>query len=396
MPAPISAMLEDQPENSLEALRARAREWLSSAEIPRVPLELEERFAVLRKWQRTLFDAGWMGLGWSREAGGQGLTERHQFMFSEELARAHAPAPIGLIGLDVVGPTIHAFGTPEQRARFLPPLLAGDEIWCQGFSEPNAGSDLASLRTRATRDGDDYVIEGQKVWTSWGKQAAWCALLCRTDPDAKPKQAGLSYLLVDMTSPGVTVRPITQLTGDEEFCEVFFDQVRAPATNLLGAANDGWRMALDTLSRERGNYTMRRLVEIGWMLDDAVESIRRAPVERRGNPRVTRAIGQAHIAMRVLDAQARRTVTRMVAETGAGPMDSVDKLVLNDSEQTVCAAIADLLGPFRLNPDAHPLGLDSGLVVKDHYYSRAASIYGGTSQIQRNIVAERLLGLPKG
>ena len=380
----------------VDELRVQARRWLSNAQIPRVPYELDERFTVLRRWQRTLFDAGWMGLSWSREAGGRGLTARHQFMFSEELARAHAPAPIGLIGLDVVGPSIHAFGTSAQKRRLLPALLSGEEIWCQGFSEPNAGSDLASLRTSAALDGDHFIVNGQKVWTSWGNQAAWCALLCRTAPNAKPKHAGLSYLLVDMKTPGITVRPITQMTGDQEFCELFFDQVRVPAINLLGTENDGWRIALDTLSRERGNYTLRRLVEIGWVLDDAVQSISTSEVDSLQLCRIANAIGQAHTALRVLDAQARRTVTRLMADTGPNPMDSVDKLVLNDAEQAVCAAIVDLLGPFRLSAASRPYGLDSGQIVKDHYFSRAASIYGGTSQIQRNIVAERLLGLPKG
>lgn len=388
--SPVGSQTDD-----VEQFRHEARKWLSEADIPTVPLDLDERFRILRDWQRTLFNHDWMGLSWSAESGGRGLTAMHQYVFTEELARAHAPAPIGLIGLDVVGPSIDAFGTPQQRARFLPPLLSGDEIWCQGFSEPDAGSDLASLRTRALRDGDHFVINGQKVWTSWGRQASWCALLCRTDPDAQPKQAGISYLLVDMNSPGVTVRPIVQMTGDAEFCEIFFDEVRVPATNLLGAENDGWRIAQDTLSRERGNYTMRRLVEIGWMLDDAVAALRTQSPERISR-RITTAIGESHLALQVLDAQARRTVQRLLDSTGPDPLDSIDKLVLNDTEQDIGRALAELLGPFRLDPDARPYGLDSAQVVHDQYYSRAASIYGGTSQIQRNIVAERLLGLPKG
>lgn len=377
-------------------MRRDARAWLSEVAIPTVPLDLDERFGVLRDWQRTLFDAGWMGLGWSEEAGGRGLTALHQYVFSEELARAHAPAPIGLIGLDVVGPSIHAFGTGEQRARHLPPLLSGEEIWCQGFSEPEAGSDLASLRTRAVRDGEHYVVDGQKVWTSWGKQASWCALLCRTDPDARPKHAGISYLLVDMSSPGITVRPIVQMTGDAEFCEVFFEAVRVPVANLLGTENGGWRIALDTLSRERGNYTMRRLLEIGWMLADALVALRALPPQRRGGHRVVTAIGEAHMALRVLDGQARRTAHRLLVDAGPDPLDSIDKLVLNDAEQAVCSALAGLLGPFRVDAASRPLGLNSGQVLHDQYFSRAASIYGGTAQIQRNIVAERLLGMPKG
>lgn len=381
--------------DELERFRGEARTWLAEAHIPAVPLDLDERFQVLRDWQRTLYDHGWMGLAWSPDAGGRGLTALHQYVFSEELARAHAPAPIGLIGLDVVGPSIHAFGTPEQRARYLPPTLSGAEIWCQGFSEPGAGSDLASLRTRAVRDGDQYVVNGQKVWTSWGKQASWCALLCRTNPAAQPKHAGISYLLVDMSSPGITVRPIEQMTGDAEFCEIFFDEVTVPVANLLGEEHGGWRIALDTLSRERGNYTLRRLVEIGWMVDDAVETLSSRPEAQSTDRRITTAIGESHVARRVLDALARQTVQRLLAETGPDPLDSIDKLVLNDTEQTVCRSLAGLLGPFRLDPDSRPYGLNSAQIVHDHYYSRAASIYGGTAQIQRNIVAERLLGLPR-
>lgn len=376
-------------------LRREARRWLAETEIPTVPLELEERFNVLRRWQRTLFDAGWMGLGWSRETGGRGLTARHQQVFSEELARAHAPAPIGLIGLDVVGPSIHRYGSSEQRSRFLPPLLAGEDIWCQGFSEPSAGSDLASLRTRALRHGDKYVVNGQKVWTSWGNQASWCALLCRTDPDAEPKHAGISYLIVDMSSPGTTVRPLVQMTGDAEFCEVFFDNVEVPVGNLVGKENDGWRIALDTLSQERGNYAMRRQVEIGWGVEKTIDGLRGTSPESTTNRRISTAIGESHVALRVLDAQIRRTVQRLIDEEGPHPLDSIDKLVLNDAEQVVGRALADLLGPFRLDTESQPLGLNAAQLIHDHYFSRAASIYGGTSQIQRNIVAERLLGLPR-
>ncbi|TAK68040.1 MAG: acyl-CoA dehydrogenase [Actinomycetota bacterium] len=381
-------------DDDLVAFAASARTWLSEVEIPRAPLDLDERFVVLRQWQRTLFDAGWMGLSWSRDSGGQGLTPRHQLVFSQELARAHAPAPIGLIGLDVVGPSIHAFGTPEQRARVLPPLLSGDEIWCQGFSEPEAGSDLGSLRTKAVRDGDDYVVDGQKVWTSWAEQAQWCAVLCRTDPTATPKHRGISYLLVPMSTPGITVRPIVQMTGDAEFCEVFFDGVRVPVENLVGPENGGWRIAMDTLSRERSSYTIRRMTEIGWMLDDAVAALRDVPAGPEGE-RIYRAIGRAEVAIRALEAQTRTTVERLVEDAGPSAYDSIDKLILNDTEQIVCEALAELLGPFRA-AHGQPYGLDPSLIVHDHLYSRAASIYGGAQQIQRNIVADRLLGLPKG
>jgi alkylation response protein AidB-like acyl-CoA dehydrogenase len=377
---------------SLEDFRARARSWLAEVEPPEVPLDLDARFGVLRSWQRTLFDAGWLGIAWSREAGGGGLTHAHQLVFVEELVRARAPQPIGLIGLEVVGPSIDRYGTDWQRRELLPRLLSGDDIWCQGFSEPDAGSDLASLRTRAVADGPDYVVTGQKIWTSWAHEAQWCALLVRTDPTVR-KQAGISYLLVDMASPGITARPIRQMTGDREFCEVFFDEVRVPRRNLLGMENEGWAIATHTLGSERGAATLRRRVELEVALDDAVDELR---AHGAFGDRARAAIGRAHVAMRVLDAQTRQTTARLVADAGPTPLDSVDKLVLNDVEQTVFAEIAALLGPLRAVPGSRPAGLHSERWAHDHLYSRAASIYGGSAQIQRTIVAERLLGLPRG
>ncbi|BBG01715.1 MULTISPECIES: acyl-CoA dehydrogenase family protein [Pseudonocardia] len=387
----MSSTESELPE-SLPDFRARARAWLASTPPPEVPPDPDTRFTVLRRWQRTLFEAGWAGLAWSREAGGGGLTHAHHLVFVEELVRARAPQPIGLIGLEVVGPSIDRYGTDRQRRELLPRLLSGDDIWCQGFSEPEAGSDLASLRTRAVADGDDYLVSGQKIWTSWAHQAQWCALLVRTDTAVR-KQAGISYLLVDMTSPGITTRPIRQMTGDQEFCEVFLDEVRVPRQNLLGAENEGWAIATHTLGSERGAATLRRRVELEVALDDAVDELgARGSLDGRARS----AIGRAHIAMRVLDAQTRQTTARLLANTGPTPLDSVDKLVLNDVEQTVFAEIAGLLGPLRAVPGSRPAGLRSERWAHDHLYSRAASIYGGSAQIQRTIVAERLLGLPRG
>jgi len=385
------------PTESLDAFRARARTWLAATAIPEVPLEHDARFDVLRQWQKTLFEAGWVGISWSKDSGGQGLTHVHQLAFVEELVRARAPQPIGMIGLDVVGPSIDQYGTDWQRRELLPRLLSGDDIWCQGFSEPEAGSDLASLRTRAVLQGDDFVVSGQKVWTSWAHKAQWCALLVRTDVGAR-KQDGISYLLVDMSSSGITTRPIEQMTGDREFCEVFLDEVRVPRRNLLGELDKGWSIAIHTLGTERAAATLRRRVECEVALEDAVGELHRDG--RGGTPasdrRAQAAIGRSHIALRVLDAQTRQTISRLTAEVGPTPEDSVDKLLLNDIEQTVYAELAGLLGPLRAVPGSRPLGLRSERWIHDHLYSRAASIYGGTSQIQRNIISERLLGLPRG
>jgi len=379
---------------SLDAFRARARTWLAATDIPAVPLDLDGRFAALRQWQKTLFEAGWVGIAWSKESGGQELSHLHHLVFVEELVRAGAPQPIGLIGLEVVGPSIDRYGSHWQRRELLPRLLSGDDIWCQGFSEPNAGSDLASLRTRAVVDGDEFVVSGQKIWTSWAHLSQWCALLVRTDTSVR-KQAGISYLLVDMTSPGITTRPITQMTGDREFCEVFFDDVRVPRRNLLGELNGGWAIATHTLGSERAGATLRRRVECEVALDEAVEQLRAKPGSAN-DERAATAVGRAHIAMRVLDAQTRQTTARLFADTGPTPMDSVDKLLLTDAEQTVFAEIAGLLGPLRAVPGARPRGLAAQRWAHEHLYSRAASIYGGSSQIQRTIIAERLLGLPRG
>ncbi|SFF68295.1 acyl-CoA dehydrogenase family protein [Blastococcus tunisiensis] len=380
----------------LDTYRTNVRAWLRAADMPVVPRDLDKRFAVLREWQRTLFDAGWIGIAWSTESGGQGLTAQHQLVFSEELARAQAPQPIGLIGLDVVGPSIDEYGSEWQRRTLLPRLLSGEDIWCQGFSEPEAGSDLASLRTRARLEGDTFVVSGQKVWTSWAAQADWCALLARSD-DGAPKHQGISYLLVDMKTPGITVRPLVQMTGDREFCEVFFDNVRVPADNLVGEIHAGWPIAIHTLGTERGVYTLRRRVDAEVALDDAVAELRQRAALPDGVPlseRFLATLGKATVALRALDAQTRRTVDRLSA--GPTPEDSVDKLLLNGIEQTVYGCLADLLGPFRSTPTSRPLGLEAERWVHEHLYSRAASIYGGTSQIQRNIISQRLLGLPRG
>lgn len=382
----------------LARYRERCRAWLAEVPIPEVPLPLTERFRVLREWQRTLHDGGWIGISWSREAGGRGLSHLHQLVFSEELARARAPQPIGLIGLDVVGPSIDRFGTHRQRSELLPRLLSGADIWCQGFSEPDAGSDLASLRTRAEIDGDDFVVSGQKVWTSWAHLASWCAMLVRTDPDA-PGSRGISYLLVDMSAPGIVTRPLTQMTGDQEFCEVFLDRVRVPRENLVGELHRGWAIARHTLGTERAAYTLRRRVEYEVALQDAIDELSACPT-RDADPhrshRLRSAVGRSHVALRVLEARTRATIDRLAADTGPVPEDSVDKLLLNDVEQQVYGAVGDLLGPLRSTPSGRPLGLDAARWAHDHLYSRAASIYGGTSQIQRTIVAERLLGLPRG
>ncbi|MHA6797473.1 acyl-CoA dehydrogenase family protein (plasmid) [Pseudonocardia bannensis] len=381
----------------LETFRGEARKWFADQNLPVVPLDIDGRFEVLRAWQRTLFESGWLGISWSTEVGGRGLSPVHQLVFNEELVRARAPQPIGLIGLEVVGRSIEHYGSDWQRRELLPRLLSGEDIWCQGFSEPEAGSDLASLRTSARDAGEDFVVSGQKVWTSWAKQAQWCALLVRTDRDA-PKHKGISYLLVDMSSPGITVRPLVQMTGDEEFCEVFFDEVSVPKRNLVGEINAGWAVANHTLGSERGSYTVRRRAELEVAFDDAVAQVQSwsGGGRERVPDRVAAALGKAQIALQVLEGQTRKTIDRLVAAAGPTAEDSLDKLLLNGVEQAVFESVVDLLGPFRTAPNLAPFGLEAERWIHDHYFSRAVSIYGGTSQIQRNIIAQRILGLPRG
>ena len=380
--------------HALEDYRFRVREWLGSVEIPAISGALDERFSRLRDWQRLMYLAGFVGVYWPRSWGGQGLTPLHQLALNEELSRAHAPQPIGLIGLDVVGPSIAKYGSAAQR-ELLPPLLAGEHIWCQGFSEPGAGSDLAAISTKAVRDGDNFVISGAKTWTSWGHKADRCALLARTSAN---RRRGLTYLLVDMALPGISVHPIRQMTGESEFCQVFFDEVIVSASDVVGQVGQGWEIAMDTLSHERGSYALRRRVEIGVSFDDGVDAIAAAS---RQHPQILSArmlevLGRSVVALEVLSAQNRATADRMMRAPGPSPLDSVDKLVLSWAEQRVFRSLYELLGSAALTDARTGLGLDAARVTGDYLYSRAASIYGGSEQIQLDIVAERLLGLPKG
>jgi alkylation response protein AidB-like acyl-CoA dehydrogenase len=377
---------------SVADFRGQARAWLASADIPRLPVGYEGRAALLRAWHRTLYAAGWVGIQWPRDVGGRGLTVHHQIAFNEELARARAPQPAGAIGLEVVGPTLLKYGTRTQRERFVQPLLAGDEVWCQGFSEPDAGSDLASLRTSAVRDGDELVITGQKIWTSWATDTDWCALLVRTDPASAKPHRGISYILVDMHSPGVTVKPIAMLNGDAEFNELFFDQVRVPAGNVLGDLNGGWALAMDTLGWERAGYSIRRQVENEVAFQELLDQSAARLAGREPEADLAADVGAVYARLRAFKALTRRSAQRLADGDVPSPLDSVDKLWLTQTEQAVTRLAFDLLGAARMAPPDQ----EGEQRVKRFLYGRAASVYGGSSQIQHAIVAERLLGLPRG
>jgi alkylation response protein AidB-like acyl-CoA dehydrogenase len=371
------------------------RSWLEK-ETPRdLPNDFDRRFPRLVEWQRRLYEAGWLGYGWPAEYGGAGGGPLDQVTLNTELARARAPQPAGTIGLVVVGPTLVKYGSDEQKARFIPPMLRADEIWCQGFSEPDAGSDLASLRTRAERVEAGFLVTGRKVWTSWGHFARWCALLARTD-SAAPKHRGISLLMVDMQAPGVQALPLRQMTGEAEFSEVVFDGVFVPDANLIGPLNGGWDLAMDILAHERGPFAIRRQVEISVALEGIIDNARRliAAGLLADDARLRERIGHCWTFVRMLQAYAEESV-RNLEKGDPGPEASIGKMLVTQVEQAVSALGFDILGGIRgLDYDLVE-GMESDRWTREYLFSRAASIYGGAAEIQRGIIAQRVLGLPR-
>jgi alkylation response protein AidB-like acyl-CoA dehydrogenase len=380
----------------LDEYRASVRAWIARTDIPQVPKDPDGRFKTLRAWQKRLYEAGWLGVDWPAEHGGKGLTPLHQAAVLEELARAGAPLPVSRTNLDAVGPTVVAFGSDEQKQRWLPKLCSAEDLWCQGFSEPNAGSDLASLKTAATRDGDDFVITGQKIWTSQAHRADRILILARTDPSA-PRYKDLSLFGVDMRSKGVTVRPLKQITGQSEFNEVFLDHVRVPAADLIGPLHDGWRVAMHTLGGERGRILLLRRADAEAAFRTLVKALRTHVAESKTplSPDVVRRIGQVRMKLAALEGQVRATAKRMERDERPGPLDSLDRLVLVEVEQELSGLAFDLLGPYRMSGGAFPLSLDPDYTIYRYFYGRSYSLSGGTTQVQLNVVAERMLGLPR-
>ncbi|MEU8462793.1 acyl-CoA dehydrogenase family protein [Streptomyces sp. NPDC029003] len=371
--------------------RARLREWLGKTlpELPAKPSpdDWPARRAYDLGWQRCLYDAGYAGLHWPVDAGGRGATPTQHLIFLEETERAGAPyVGANFVGLLHAGPTIAAEGTAEQRARWLPPVLRGDEVWCQGFSEPDAGSDLAALRTRAVRDGDAYVVTGSKIWTSHAEIADWCELLVRTDPGA-PKHRGISWLAMPMDAPGVTVRPLRTLAGSAEFAEVFLDEVRIPVANRVGAQNDGWRVTMVTLSFERGTAFVGEVVACRRTLTGLARAAKANG--RWDDPVLRRTLGRLYGEFGALWRLTQWNVSASQRSGGVpGAGGSVFKLAYSHARQELYDAAAEVLG-------ADSLALEEEWVL-DRLSSLSYTIAAGTSQIQRNIVAERILGLPKG
>ncbi|MFF3399392.1 acyl-CoA dehydrogenase [Streptomyces sp. NPDC002659] len=367
-----------------EAFRARLREWLDLS-LPKLParpdpLDWPGRRAYDTTWQRMLYDAGYADVHWD-------ASPTQRLIFLEETERAGAPyVGANFVGLLHAGPTIAAEGTARQRERWLPPVLRGDEIWCQGFSEPDAGSDLASLRTRAVRDGDDYVVTGSKIWTSHAEVADWCELLVRTDPDA-PRHRGISWLAMPMDAPGVTVRPLRTLAGSAEFAEVFLDEVRVPVANRVGEENDGWRVTMVTLSFERGTAFVGEVVACRRTLGELAAAARANGTW--DDPVLRRRLGRLGAEFCALWRLIQWNVSES-QQTGGVPGigGSVFKLRYSHARQELYEAAAEVLGPDAFDLDRQ--------WAADRLSSLSYTIAAGTSQIQRNIVAERILGLPKG
>jgi alkylation response protein AidB-like acyl-CoA dehydrogenase len=370
-----------------------AREGMRSEELPHA---LDERMAVLSDWQASCHAAGFVGRAWPAAFGGGGRPPVEQIVVDQELAAAGAPEFVNVVGLGVLGPSLLRFGNDEQRKRYIPTILSAEEIWCQGFSEPEAGSDLASLRTRATDDGDTFVINGQKTWVSWGQYAPLCGVLARTD-DSVARHRGISMLIVDMSTPGVEVRPMTQITGHAEFSEVFFEDVVVPRENLLGQLGDGWKIAMYTLGHERGTAALPRQVKLRTWLDRAVSVAARREVDGRplldGSEAQT-ALARALVRIEVLRHHAYQTVGEFLSGGAVGPESSSVKLLMAEAEQELAATVLEILGPTLLAGDAQD-DAENDFWHETYLYSRAASVYGGTRQIQRDIIADRILGLPK-
>jgi alkylation response protein AidB-like acyl-CoA dehydrogenase len=385
------------------AFRDRLRAWLAEhwgADWARERARhgsLDAQFAFLRAWQRRLYEAGFVGLSWPREYGGGGATIMQQAIFYEEMARARAPELPNAIGLDMCGPAIITHGTDAQKHAHLPAILSAEQIFCQGFSEPNAGSDVAAGQTRAVRDGDGFVVSGQKVWTTYAQYAEWCLLLARTDPDV-PKHKGLTMFVVDMHAPGVGVRPLRQISGEAEFNEIFFDAVRVPAANVVGRVNGGWEVAITTLMFERGPRTIARQLLLRHGIDAALELARRtgrdgAPAA--ADPRLRQRLAQAFIDGEALRFSTLRGLTRLLRGQPPGADGSAAKLFWSESIQRLFELMLEIEGPYA------QLARGSGWAVDDGYWqlrflrSRGDTIAAGTSEINRNILAERVLGLPK-
>lgn len=368
------------------AFRDELRSWL--AENPPAPKPTDgsedSEFAWRREWQRRLYDGGWAAPAWPVEYGGRGVKLTESAIYFEEIGRARVPLSANVLGLLLGGPTLMVWGSPEQKERYLPPILSAEEVWCQGFSEPDAGSDLASLKTRAVKDGDEWVVTGQKVWTSGAQYAKWCMLVARTDGDA-PKHKGLTYFLMDMEQDAVQVRPLRQITGEAEFNELFIEEARIPDANVVGGVGNGWKVALTTLMNERAGLGFALQIRLRQLLDDVI-----AAAAEKGmleDSLYADELAELHMRTESLRLMAWKGLTDVERYGQPGPEGSLVKWLWSETNQRLTELAVDVIGPEALTA-----GTDWSY---EFLRARGNTIEGGTTEVLKNIVAERVLGLPR-
>jgi alkylation response protein AidB-like acyl-CoA dehydrogenase len=385
-----------------EEFRRQVRAWLKANvpkregggddyREPRTP----ERVRQLKEWQRKLYDAGYVAMGWPKEYGGQGADVMRQTILNQELVLARAPQQIGMMGVQMVGPTLIQFGNEEQKKRYLPRILSAEEIWCQGYSEPGAGSDLASLKTKAELVGDEFIVNGQKVWTSNAQIADWMFCLVRTDVEA-PKHRGISYILIDMKSPGITVRPLVQMTGDAGFNEVFFEDVRVPRRNLVGELNQGWQVANATLAHERnmlGSTTRTQQMFNGLLR--LAQTHERYGKPASEDPVVRQKLADLMIRVEAMKYHSYRQLTATLKGRSPGIGASVNKLVSTELNHAIAGAALEIMGNYAMLSRKSAYVRDRGIWPYEFMFTLGLVIGGGTSQIQKNIISERGLGMPR-
>ncbi len=373
-----------------EAFRNEVRSWLAENHPGHEPSGEEAAFEFRIAWQRKLHGAGWAGVSWPEDYGGRGASLIEQAIFNEEMARAKTPSVANVLGIAMGGPTVIAHGTEDQKRRYLRPILSAEEIWCQGFSEPESGSDLASLKTRAVKDGDEWVVTGQKVWTTFAHHAKWCMLVARTDPDA-PKHKGLTYFLMDMEQDAVQVRPLRQITGEAEFNELFIEEARIPDENIVGGEGNGWAVAITTLMHERATLAFGLQVAVRIALGELIDHAGSSRGANGGvaleDPGVRDRIAQLLIESEVLRLNAYRSLSATMRTGVPGPEGSLGKWHWSEVNQALTELAVEIAGP-------------RAMLAEDQWTyrflrARANSIEGGTTEILKNIVAERVLGLPR-
>jgi alkylation response protein AidB-like acyl-CoA dehydrogenase len=372
------------PTQEERAFRDDVRAWLAENHPGPEPEGEEAKFEFRRAWQHKLHDAGWAGISWPKEYGGRGATLIEQAIFSEEMTRAKAPSPANVLGLVMGGPVVIAHGTEEQKERFLEPILSAEEIWCQGFSEPESGSDLASLRTRAVHEDGAWRVTGQKVWTTYAHEAKWCMLLARSDSDA-PKHKGLTYFICDMEQDEIEVRPLRQITGEAEFNEIFLEGARIPEENVVGGEGNGWNVAITTLMHERAGLGAASAITVRRDLDELI-----ALINERGlsdDPVIRQRIAELKIGVEALRLSALRALTQQMKVGIPGPEGSLSKWEWATLNQGLTELAVDVLGSEALRPDSE--------WAYRFLRARANSIEGGTTEVMKNIIAERVLGLPR-